>query len=657
VHQKWNEAKEAKKIADDNGKITQTMKPRNFQLLLSAFASFFMLVSVDLLYAQGGPPKITLSIEPQRSTNGEPIRFRIQVESPSGNIQQPKVPKLDDWEITNSYVSQSRNAQIINGKFMSTSRSDFTYILKPLRKGKLPIPSFEVQVGNTTLSTPATSVEVENLPGGLAQRPRTTPTLPPPTGTRNPDPFQLQQQPPTANNDPLPEKESFFVRAEPDKIEAFVGELIKLDFALYQRQQLRLDEPAIGKFPDFRGFLKEELEIPRKFTPIPTVLQGETLYRSDLFKYAIFPLRSGKLTIQPMLFRATLLPSEADLLRSLMGGGTFTPPNTSGIPMEKSSRELTIHVKELPPAPPGNQFTGAVGSFDIELTPPNGKLTVDQPFNLTLTIAGRGNVKAIEEPILDLPKNVEPYQTRNQYEFRSDATGYKSFEYLLLPRSPGSVTIPPMNWAYFDPALQEYKILSTKEIQLTIEGTSSSVASGDTESDRKKTPKLEGFEPWVVGNQKWVQPSTSSSAGFDLKKINWSLQLLGYLAAFTLFIQRRRQQKLSLFYNNKPWAKTEHKILEKNEWDNKDLSLLIDQWMREKLWDLLSDSELNTESSRDDFLQKLEPKISPEKHAHLGSIKKLWNELDVLRFTGTRSQKASAKSYLDKAKATVRPFE
>ena len=50
-------------------------------------------------------------------------------------------------------------------------------------------------------------------------------------------------------------------------------------------------------------------------------------------------------------------------------------------------------------------------------------------------------------------------------------TGTKTFRRILIPQRPGSYTIPPVHYSYFDPQLGVYATESTDPIELEVEGT------------------------------------------------------------------------------------------------------------------------------------------------------------------------------------------
>lgn len=48
-------------------------------------------------------------------------------------------------------------------------------------------------------------------------------------------------------------------------------------------------------------------------------------------------------------------------------------------------------------------------------------------------------------------------------------TGTRQFEYLVVPRRPGTYTIPAIDFVYFDTSADVYKTVSTKPYAITVE--------------------------------------------------------------------------------------------------------------------------------------------------------------------------------------------
>jgi hypothetical protein len=591
---------------------------------------WIVLATVCVCQTVFAKPSIQTIIDPDRSRNGEPIMFKITVRHAlSDRVDMPADLRLKDFDIINRYNTTSSLQSNVNGRISATGLTELTFILRPLKTGLLEIPPVELVVGQDKYGTFARQVTVDKLPGGLASRPPQSPRGLPPLPRQSPGPQTLER--PNFN---VPERESFFVRAEHSKLDVYVGQLVTVSYSLFRRNASAFDDPVISKFPDFKGFLKEELNVPKTFQFVPVEIQGQVFQRTELIKYALFPLRSGSLRVQPLNFKATLFPSQGDIFDALLNGRPLQNGG-QGFPTEKSSQELLITARDLPAAPAGTPFTGGVGQFELKL---NGATQIqaveNQPFNVSVTISGTGNVKSIEEPAWVLPKAFEPFQSKNQYEFRPDATGDKTFEYLFVARQSGDFEVPPLQWAYFDPNTAQYKTLSTAAIRVQVAPNTSGKTS-PTQSDAQPAPKT--FAPWDTGTQSWVPLTNDSLSGRRLPKFLWLALVISFVGWIWMNFFYRRQVALEAHFAQEPWALTERTIRAKKSWSKKELSSLVDLWSRQRLKGLLNAPHLDVEAPRDEFFAGLEIALQGDQQRHADVVRRFWSDLDFVRFSGLKS--------------------
>jgi len=636
-------------------------------LLFPRSRNFFAALALSVL--SGGAhaaTKVAVETTPERSRAGEPIQYRITIIHDGNDpIVPPRMPRLADFDLINSYSTPVLTSVIQNGRIVTRFKGEYVYTLKPLRQGKLKIPAIEFYIGTLKLTTDPKEILVDKLPGNAIAR---DPLRSRPGGNNLPG-FGFQQTPqdnpdeslhagprqnaprsggydPTVNT-----RESFFLRAEPSKTSVYQGELIVLSYALYQRDR-NLDHPEIAKFPDFKGFLKEELITPKSFTAQPFELNNTMYLRSEIFRYAVFPLRAGRLTIEPMKFRADVITSPVDAIQRFMMGQTNQMPSAadSVIPMVKTSREVVIDAKPLPASPPDSQFTGAVGEFRLEVKGPTGKLSVGNPFSIVVTVTGKGNVKAIEAPTLKIPAGFELTRTPiPSYEFREDATGFKSFDYLIEPKTDGNYSLEALNWAYFDPEKAQYVTLNGPALTLQVEGGSSAAPT-----ETKAAPEGPRFRELAARPGTWVRADSIGKPSVLGGVVGWSIN--GILFAFlsVVAVRRRRNESEENLFRRSPWEKTARRLRELKGANVVPRAILVDEWMRERLAGLLSRPDIHGESARDEIMDALKSLLHVEHHRQLEPLKRLWHELDLLRFTGASGRPAATgEDIFDRARVLI----
>lgn len=594
-------------------------------------------------------PVLSVSVSPNRSRNGESVLFKIKVQTnTSGRLSAPSLGDLKDWEIVNSFRSESPSVSYVNGKVEYRYRAEYSYFLRPLRAGKLSIPAIDMEIGGKAYKSDMITVQVDSLPRGQTARPPRG-FQPPSRSTPLPPQFQQGLTVPQGGTSPqedlygngagaggsltpdeIPANQSFFLKPEFKIKEAYVGQMIELSYVLYQRSR-NLRNFEMAKFPDFKGFLKEELFITKNFSQERVQVGNEVLLRSEIIRYALFPLKSGELKIDPFVVRAEVFTSPEDLINSLITGAP-APQMGTPIPMEKSSGVVTIQVKDLPATPEGVIFTGAVGDFNIELKGPEGKLSVDQPFTVQFTIAGKGNVKMIEEAAIPLPPDLELFQTKNTSELRPDTTGYKSFEYLLLPRKQGTSTLEPFKWAFFDPQSRSYQVRETPRLSFVIEGSATPNSSPANTAPKVAERKISPFD---VIKAPLSERKSLAKRDFVLWTVIGALLSFLYLALGFVFAKRRREQRHTAHLKDNPWEKTALSIQNKTYKNATGLTILVDQWTREYLTGHLKIKELHSESARSEFERGLRRRLPVEFQQLIAELSEFWSQLDLARFAGS----------------------
>ena len=82
-------------------------------------------------------------------------------------------------------------------------------------------------------------------------------------------------------------------------------------------------------------------------------------------------------------------------------------------------------------------------------------------------------MKLIKNPTLELDKNIEVYdepKVNNNFKVTTNGlTGYRTIEYLLIPRYPGQYKIPEIELSYYDTSSGKYKTLKTSAYELEVD--------------------------------------------------------------------------------------------------------------------------------------------------------------------------------------------
>jgi hypothetical protein len=120
-------------------------------------------------------------------------------------------------------------------------------------------------------------------------------------------------------------------------------------------------------------------------------------------------------------------------------------------------------VLPLPEEGKPENFNGAVGNFQSKIQVTRNELKANEAFNLKMTISGKGNLKLIGAPALNLPETFETYAPKV-----SESGNSKTFDYLVIPRSEGEFSLEGLDFSYFNPDQKKYVTVPAGQILIKV---------------------------------------------------------------------------------------------------------------------------------------------------------------------------------------------
>ncbi len=399
-------------------------------------------------------PQFSASVESQEVAQDESVTLKLTVKL-DGSSEPDSAPRFEakDFTLVNEYSEAPYLEAVSDGStYRTTQTLTYVRVLQPKKMGSLTIGGFSVRVEGQVLTAPAVKIQVG--PGGSA-------TEPPSgyggggTGLRG-----------AAKN--LALSGGFKVRAEVDKSQVFKGEPLIASFYLYSRGFM--SSPEVSKYPAFSDFLREDLEMPiLNSGALPgeqVVLDGAVYTRYLLARYQLIPVKTGKLTVDPMVMKAEYRPQLQDLSAedALQMAYQMMMPR-SGV---SSSDPITIEVLPVPTAGRPESFSGGIGNFEISASADRASLRQGESFRYTVRVQGKGDLSSIQAPVLKLPEGFEKYETQVQVRGGKGGPGEKVFETLILAKKPGRWTLPAIEFSAFDPSHRTFSRQSAPEITLEV---------------------------------------------------------------------------------------------------------------------------------------------------------------------------------------------
>ena len=429
------------KIGNIRGNIYMkyVRKRKIIYVFTALFVTMAMSVNAQVTFRAAAPATIV---------KGEQFRLTYTLNKEGKDLRLPS--DMDGFEVLfGPSVSRSYSQRTVNGKTTSESSVSYTYILVAQKEGTFTIGPATINVDGSTYRSNAVQIKVispDQIPKSQAQ----------------------QESDKSGSSSPTIKSTDAFIRAIVSKNTMYEQEGFTVTFRLYTT----LNVVDFGKieFPEFEGFMVEEIELPMNQQLKIEQYNGKSYYTADLRKTLLFPQRSGKITI----------PSgRIEMVFSVPSGkriSTFFGSQEVVVDVKKTlvTNPVSVNVTPLPPDKPDN-FTGGVGSFTFRSKINPQEVKANEPVTFTLEISGTGNLKLIQNPHVEFPSNFEVYDptVKNELQITTNGlTGTRKIEYIAIPRYEGSYVIPPVEFSYFDLKSRSYKTL--KSPQYTVQ-----VAKGD----------------------------------------------------------------------------------------------------------------------------------------------------------------------------------
>ena len=387
---------------------------------------------------------------------GKPFQLTYSVNQRAKDLRAPEFTDFD--YIAGPYTSQSSSTSFVNGKRTSSFTLTYTYTLMASKEGTFTIPPATIKVDGEQYTS--NGVRISVLP---PDQPANASAASQPTSNSGSGQTAKGGQTSNSTSDL---SSNIFMRTLVSKTKVHEQEAILLSYKLYFAGVDVAQLTNNTRLPEFKGFLKQELEIGEIQTELEHY-NGRNYQTAVLYRTLLFPQRSGDITIDPAQFEALLRVQNRAQVRSIFDD-FFNSYTTATKAL--TSPGVTIHVSALPAGKPTG-FSGGVGQFNISSAISSTDLQANEAVTLTLTIQGAGNMKLLKTPAVDWPEGFEVYDPKVTNNFRnstSGVSGTKTIEYLAIPRAGGTYAIPPIQFSYYDTQADDYKTLTTPEYTLHI---------------------------------------------------------------------------------------------------------------------------------------------------------------------------------------------
>lgn len=418
-----------------------------FPLLPSPFPALKAVLTL-LLVTSAAQAAVKATVDNPAVFRGDPVTLTL---SASGNdIRFPALNEIAGYPIRSR--GTSRNISIINGRTTRTVEQRLVFVPQK----SVTIPALDITVDGRlehTLPLRVKVLEPKAAPKGA--------------------PVQMQMK--------------------LSKSEAYVGEPIELDLVFKYKPGTKIDDIQISE-PKLDNFWIKRLNQKAERGA------DNDGYITQTYRYLLFAQQSGELKI-PAIFAqiGTRVQSQRG---SMFGDAFFNDPFFGGGQMRYKkvySNPAVLTAKALP------QGLEVYGDFTLHANVDKTKVHANKPVNLHIHIEGHGNVE-------DIPK-FDP-QIDNAVVYANDPVTkgyvrngryYGTFDQTIAIIPDRNITVPPMEFRYFDSKTETVVTKTTPPFSIEVTGA----------APQPSAPIVQGGSP-VESAPASTPRATAARGGFDL---------------------------------------------------------------------------------------------------------------------------------------------
>lgn len=384
------------------------------QLAIWGLLLFLLIATVPFAHAQATA---------EATWDENPVgfnEFATLVITINGTLQaETIVPAIDGLTLHNRQIFYST---VQSGNTIE-QQTKLTFIFQTTKTGTITIDPFAVQLGSgQRLSVEVAPLEVESA---TILQPTT------PATTASPTDNQLTEK-------------GYYLETEVDNSTPYRGEQVRYILRIYTPLDPFSWRPNALEWPTFVGFWDSKQSSQNVYSK---EIDG-SYYWVDEYSYFLFPTTVGKLKIPP-----TIVEYE------------------SGDRLQSS--EVEVDVQPLPTPAPAN-FMGAVGNFTISSQISSLEIGADSQVDLNVMVTGSGNIDILPDPFwptLDGWRLFENERNINSVLRDGQIIGRVDYSHSLIPTKSGTLTVPALEYHYFNPATEAYEVAQTESYQVKIIGT------------------------------------------------------------------------------------------------------------------------------------------------------------------------------------------
>ncbi|MFH1458039.1 MAG: BatD family protein [Candidatus Omnitrophota bacterium] len=367
---------------------------------------------------------------------GEPLELNLTF-SDTQNMPALQLPPLEGFQLR--YLGPSTRMSIVNGKVSSSITH--VYTLLPTKEGIFKIGPFKLEYNNDNYSSNSIDIEVVKGPVQGA-------------------PSESQQ-----GSEAQDLSDRIFLRVQAQKNKIYLNENVPVTAKLYVN---RLGVRDI-EYPQLihEGMSLAGFDQPKQYRDVINGVGYDVIE----FNTNMFGVRPGEFRLGPATLKCNLIvrkepqggtsSSFDDFFGSDFFNNFFGRYET--YPLNLKSPDIPITVLALPEENRPQDFSGAIGDFDMEVSLAPEEVKVADPVTLKVIIKGEGNFNTVNPPEIKSDRNFKVYEPQAKQE-----KGRKIFEQILLPMNAAVKELPALYFSFFDPKTAQYRTLTKGPFALKV---------------------------------------------------------------------------------------------------------------------------------------------------------------------------------------------
>lgn len=387
---------------------------RSRRCRFAAVVAALLLLGGVLPLAAAADLSVAATVSNNRVRVGETITLSIEA-SGTQSLEPPAIAALDGFHVR--YLGPTQQVTMINGAI--SARIQHRYAVTAQREGAFSIGPFEVVHEGKTYRTEPVAIRVS--PASTAP--------------------QVAEEAAGASG------ESLRLTLTVDRPRVYLHERVPVDVTLYVGQVTARDL----QYPSLPA---EGVSIEAFGQPIRSAqpIDGQR-FEVLRFRTSVTPLKSGSLVVGPARTSLNVVSRPQNFF--------FTQRQ----PVELASNSVTLEVLPLPAEGRPADFSGAVGTFSLEVGATPTEVDAGDPVTVTITLRGEANLAQLQPPAFRAGGGIKVYDPQV-----ADASGdqVRVYEQVVIPEHAGVTELPALAFSFFDPGSGQYRTARSTAIPLVV---------------------------------------------------------------------------------------------------------------------------------------------------------------------------------------------